>query len=61
VSGRPTEAVLRAVRLVERGHTVSAAAKHEGLAVQTVRRQLRRAGHPPLDPGKPRQGQLALE
>ncbi|MGE4243697.1 helix-turn-helix domain-containing protein [Ramlibacter sp.] len=55
VSGRQSQAVALAVRLVrDRGYTVTAAAKHHGLAVSSVRRALRAAGVEPLRRGRPK-------
>ena len=48
MSGRPSHAVMLAVRLVvEHGYTRSAAARKHGVAVSSVRRAMRRAGYPP--------------
>lgn len=52
MSGRPSREVGLALALVERGHTVTEAAKRHGLAVSTVRRALRRAGVAPLKAGR---------
>lgn len=53
MSGRQSQAVALALKLVQRGHTVTAAAKHHGLAVSSVRRALRAAGVAPLKRGRP--------
>lgn len=54
MSGRPSQAVTLAVRLVrERGYTVTAAAARHGVAVSSVRRALRGAGVAPMPSGRP--------
>jgi transposase-like protein len=54
MSGRPSQAVTLAVRLVRsHGYTVTAAAERHGLAVSSVRRALRTAGVEPLPRGRP--------
>jgi transposase-like protein len=55
MSGRPSQAVTLAVRLVrERGYTVTAAATKHGVAVSSVRRALRAAGVEALPRGRPK-------
>ena len=53
MSGRQSQAVALAVRLVQRGHTVTAAAEKHKVAVSSVRRALRAAGVAPLKAGRP--------
>lgn len=52
MSGRQSQAVSLALRLVERGHTVTDAAKRHEIAVSSLRRALRRSGVPPLPRGR---------
>jgi transposase-like protein len=54
MSGRQSQAVALALRLVERGHTVTEAAERHGVAVSSVRRALRAAGVAPLKRGRPK-------
>lgn len=39
--------------VLDKGHTISAAARHVGVAVSSVRRALRRLGQEPGKPGRP--------
>lgn len=52
MSARQSKEVGLALALVERGHSVSDAARKHGLAVSTVRRALRRKGVGPLPAGR---------
>lgn len=53
MSARPSYLVLLAVGLVlDRGYTISAAARKHGVAITSVRRALRRLGEPPRPPGR---------
>jgi len=54
MSGRQSQAVTLAVRLVLHGSTVTAAAKRHDVAVSSVRRALRLAGIGPLPHGRPK-------
>jgi transposase-like protein len=55
MSGRQSQPVALAVRLVQqRGYTVTAAAEKHGVAVTSVRRALRAAGVAPLPRGRKR-------
>jgi hypothetical protein len=53
MSGRPSQAVTLALKLVQlRGYTVTAAAEKHDLAISTVRRALRAAGVEPMKAGR---------
>ena len=52
MSGRQSSAVAAAVRMVQRGSSVTDAAAKHGVALSSVRRALRAAGVPPLPRGK---------
>ena len=55
MSGRPSQAVTLALRLVRlQGYTVTAAAAKHGVALSSVRRALRAAGVDPLPRGRPK-------
>jgi len=53
MSGRQSSAVAAAVRMVGRGHSISASARAHSVAVSSVRRALRAAGAPPAAGGRP--------
>ncbi|MBP8176276.1 MAG: helix-turn-helix domain-containing protein [Xanthomonadales bacterium] len=53
MSGRQSSAVAAAVRMVQRGHSVTEAAAKHGCNVRSVRRALRLAEIPPLSSGRP--------
>lgn len=50
---RQSSATDLAIALVNRGLSISEAARQQGLAISTVRRALRRAGVAPKKPGRP--------
>jgi hypothetical protein len=55
MSGRQSHAVALALKLViEHGHTVTAAAARQKVALSSVRRALRSSGIGPLSAGRPK-------
>lgn len=60
MSGRPSQAVTLAVRLVrERGYTVTAAAEKHSVSLSSIRRALRALNVPPMRGGRPKKASPA--